>query len=37
MTKNKGVFSEKMGSFGGMYMKIWGVLTQKVGSLGDGW
>ena len=24
-------FSVKMGSFGGMYMKIWGVLTQKGG------
>ena len=28
-------FSVKMGSFGNMYMTIWGVLTQTVGSLGD--
>ena len=28
-------FSVKMGSFGNMYMTIWGVLTQNVGSLGD--
>ena len=35
MTKKREFFSKKMGSFGGMYMKIWGVLTQTMGSLGD--
>ena len=38
--KRNGLFVTKMrefsvGTFGDVYMKIWGILTQKRGSLGD--